>query len=146
MQLRDRIKRHESFRPFVYDDATGKELKPGDTVKGTPTFGYGFTRVDAEESEMMLDRRIAAATRDARDVVLIFDNLDRVRRDALIEMAYQLGGPRFSGFKRMIAAVNMRDWQAAYEEALDSRWAEQTPSRAHEIAGMLLTGNKPAGG
>jgi hypothetical protein len=34
------VKTAESFRRFAYDDATGKPLVPGDTIKGHPTIGY----------------------------------------------------------------------------------------------------------
>ena len=53
---------------------------------------------------------------------------------ALREMAYQMGVPRVMGFKRMLAALERKDWQRAADEALDSRWAEQTPARAQRVA------------
>lgn len=39
--LEDQLERQESYRRFVYDDATGQEIVPGYTVQGNPTIGYG---------------------------------------------------------------------------------------------------------
>jgi lysozyme len=33
--------KHEDLRLFAYDDATGKPLKPGDTLKGHVSIGIG---------------------------------------------------------------------------------------------------------
>ena len=62
---------------------------------------------------------------------------DEVRDAALISMAYQLGVSGLFKFKRMIAAIKTQDWKEAEKQALDSRWAKQTPERAIETARML---------
>lgn len=59
-------------------------------------------------------------------------------RLALAEMCFQLGWPRLSGFKKMLAAVAAHDFQTAHLEALDSEWADQTPGRAREVAALFL--------
>jgi hypothetical protein len=40
----------------------------------------------------------------------------------------------------MWAALARKDWHGAHREALNSRWAKQTPNRANRIAAILLTG------
>ena len=35
------LQSQESYRRFVYDDATGREIVPGYTVQGNPTICYG---------------------------------------------------------------------------------------------------------
>lgn len=62
------------------------------------------------------------------------------RRDALIAMIYQLGPGGAMAFRRMRAAIAHNDWEEAARQALDSRWAAQTPARAREIAGILRSG------
>ena len=56
---------------------------------------------------------------------------------ALIEMCFQLGASRLRRFVRMFGAIKEGDWAEAAREALDSRWADQTPGRAKRIAAVL---------
>ena len=52
----------------------------------------------------------------------------------LTNMAFNLGQTRLSGFKRMLAAVNERNYKQASVEMIDSRWAKQVPKRATELS------------
>lgn len=69
-----------------------------------------------------------------------FERMAEVRQRALANMCFQLGATRLSKFKRMIRAIFEDDWQQAYIEALDSKWAAQTPVRARRVAEMIRTG------
>ena len=62
------------------------------------------------------------------------------RQRALVNMCFQLGTDGLSKFKRMISAIFNGDWVQAHAEALDSRWARQTPARANRVAKLLLEG------
>ena len=66
--------------------------------------------------------------------------LSERRRIALQAMAYQLGAPKLSDFKKMLASLEAGDYLGAYGHALNSVWAEQTPTRAKEVAAMLRDG------
>jgi GH24 family phage-related lysozyme (muramidase) len=44
------------------------------------------------------------------------------RQMALIDMIFNMGAPRFKGFKKMIAAIKSGDWYAAGIEAKNSLW------------------------
>ena len=69
-----------------------------------------------------------------------FYTFSNPRQRALVNMAFQLGTDGLSKFQRMIAAIFKDDWAQAQIEALDSKWAEQTPVRARRVAEMLRTG------
>ena len=69
-----------------------------------------------------------------------FDLLTGARRDAIINMAFQLGVGGLLKFKKMLDALNKCEWQRAANEALNSTWAEQTPGRAKRVAGQIRTG------
>ena len=69
-----------------------------------------------------------------------FDEFDSARRDACINMAFQLGVSGFMRFERMRAAMLARDWDSAYWEALKSNWAIQTPERAKRVSVQIQTG------
>lgn len=63
------------------------------------------------------------------------------RRDIILSMAYQLGVAGLLKFKNMIKAIERDDWGGASKQALDSKWAKQTPKRASRHARVLLTGS-----
>ena len=65
---------------------------------------------------------------------------DDARKAALINMAFQMGVPRLATFRKMFAALEVHDWKLAHAEALDSKWALQTPERAKRVSEQLLTG------
>ena len=126
-------------RFYAYDDATGLELKPGDTLHGNLTIGYGhnITALGLKDVEMLLHEDIA----DAFDVVhhnfSCYDTLSRPRQLVLLSMAYNLG-PKLSKWVRFIGAVHRGAWDEAAEEILDSAAAQtQAPSRYKELAVMM---------
>lgn len=65
---------------------------------------------------------------------------DGVRSRAMLNMAFNVGLSRLSGFKRMLAAVQVKDWTRASKEMLDSKWASQVGQRAVRLAKMMETG------
>lgn len=66
-----------------------------------------------------------------------FSSLSDVRQRAIINMAFQLGVSGLLKFKKMLAALEAGDFETASKEALDSKWAQQTPARAGRIARMI---------
>jgi len=149
------IKASEGLRLQCYDDATGEPLEAGQYPKGRCTIGYGHATPDVYPGQTCTTaeadawfqwdlpraRRRAAADLggDAWGV------LDEVRRAALTDMAFCMGGRGLAGFTHMLHAVVSGDWTAAYGECLMSRWGErEAPGRAKRDAEMLLTGAWPA--
>ena len=49
--------------------------------------------------------------------------------------------PRFSKFRKMLAAMEEGDFDQAAQEMLDSRWAEQVKGRAIELARRMAMGS-----
>lgn len=70
-----------------------------------------------------------------------YSNLNCSRKSIIISMCYQMGITGVLKFKNMIAALEREDWQEAHNQALDSRWAKQTPERAKRHADSLLNGS-----
>ena len=122
------IKKHEGFVKKVYIDTLGN-----------PTFGIGFTYITEEEADMMLAKRIIKIKRQLSKLGW-YNNLDEVRKSAIVDMTYQLGYNGVSKFKNMIRALEVRNYTEAKIQALDSKWAKQTPNRAKEIANILEKG------
>ena len=62
-----------------------------------------------------------------------FNNLPEEIQHVLANMCFQLGRPRLSKFKNMIAAVEDCDWARMADEMEDSRWFKQTTNRAQRL-------------
>lgn len=135
------ILKHEGNRAKAYDDATGLELHPGMTLKGYVSIGVGRNLtgkgLNDEEINFLLCGDIADAIQDAKAVVPCFDALSRPRQLVLISMAFNLGRAGLEKFKRLIAAVEIGDYDDAADEILDSHSAKQAPSRYNDLACMM---------
>lgn len=133
MTIVELIKKHEGCRLKVYLDSVGKL-----------TVGYGrcldTTGISEDEAELMLSNDIKRAEDGLRQVYPWFANLDEVRQAALIDAAFNLGLSGLSKFHNMLGAMALGDWEAAANEALNSKWAGQVGNRAKELAEMIRTG------
>ena len=132
--LRELVQLHEGRRAFPYRDTVGKL-----------TIGVGRNLTDRgleeDEIDLLLANDIAIAAAACAEIFGPgFAGMSAPRRHALISMAFNMGGARLAGFRRMRAALEIDDWTTAAAEALDSRWAVQTGRRAVHIAAMLRDG------
>jgi len=121
----------------------GLKLKPYYCTENKLTIGVGrnleANGISESEARFMLMNDISRCERGLMSSAT-FNALDDVRQMAIINMAFQLGVNGCFAFRRMWAALDRKEWQGAHDEALNSRWAQQTPQRAKRIAAILLTG------
>jgi lysozyme len=99
--------------------------------------GGGITQ---EESRYLLRNRIRQRAAQCAERFEWWQSVDEVRRNAIVCMAFQLGTSGVANFKKMCAALRIRDYNTAALEALDSAWATQTPARAKRMARIIRTG------
>lgn len=130
MDLIESIKLNEGFRSKPYPDP----LHGWDV----PTFGHGLTYITESESEAIVIKRVESIREEIGRLKPVFKTLNIDRQNTLIEMAYQMGVSGLMNFKKMWTAIEAKNFSLAHNEALDSRWAKQTPSRAIRVAGGLL--------
>jgi lysozyme len=132
-ELVDSLKHHEGFRAEAYVDTTGHL-----------TIGYGQKiddlRVSKEEAEKWLIDGAVAKMRELETFLAFRAVKDPVRRDVLIEMAYNLGVDGLMKFRNMWAAVKVQNWDDAAVHMLDSLWAKQVGARAHTLATRMREG------
>ena len=89
------------------------------------------------EIDYLLENDIDRVVEQLELTLSFWDDLPENVQLALSCMAFQLGIAGLYGFKKMLVAIENKDWAEARREALHSKWAHQTPSRASEIAEML---------
>lgn len=99
--------------------------------------GGGITQ---EESRYLLRNRMRKCEAQCIERFDWWQKIDEVRRGVVICMAYQLGVNGVANFKKMCAALRIRDYNTAAMEALDSTWATQTPARAQRMARIMRSG------
>ncbi len=120
-------------------------------TEGYPTIGFG-TKIGTKSAP--IEQYVFKVSREVGKL-LIKDHLEQVenylsnkmlshvnstRYTILQSMAYQLGERGLDDFKKMWQAIEKGDWEEAAKQALDSRWAIQTPNRANRHAEVLRTG------
>jgi len=119
----------------------GLRLKPYKCTAGKLTIGYGRNLEDVGiseiEAEIMLNTDIAKAEQDLRSIFENWDCYPESKREALVNMRFNLGQSGFRQFKKMIAAVKVEDWGEVAKQAKDSQWYNQVGNRAKRIIKKL---------
>ncbi|MEE6258102.1 glycoside hydrolase family protein [Plantactinospora sonchi] len=159
----------EEMRAFVasHESRNGLAGDPRvyvDTM-GHPTVGVGFNldRADARAlltkvganydavragTQSLTPHQIAtlfeadfmAATATVQRYIYNFDSLTSSRQAVLIDMAFNLGPAGFKGFRNMINAVNVGNWEAAARAMSQSLWATQVGTRAVQDIKLMRQG------
>ena len=127
--------RHEGLELRLYNDSLG-----------IPTIGIGRNARDVglsnDEALMLCDNDIATRRMQLTEAFPCFATLDSVRQDALIDMAFS-GIGTISEFVKMWNALEDQDYPRAAAELMASTYAQQTGSRARDLANMIRTGAYP---
>ena len=135
-RLENLLELHEGYRQHPYKCTAGKV-----------TIGIGRNLDDVgispDEARYLLRNDVRVAIDQCNRAFSWFDDLDQVRKDAIVNMCFNIGITRLKGFKKMLAALSVKDYQKAAEEALDSKWAKQVGRRSEDIVYMLIEGKYP---
>ena len=122
----------------------GLRLKPYRCTAGKLTIGVGRNLDDVgladEEAKYLLKTDIDRAMDGLDRNVPWWRSMTDARRRALVNMCFNLGWPRLSQFKNMLAHLQAGDFERAAAEALDSRWAQQVGERSERIAALIREG------
>ena len=139
-QIKEDLVRHEGYVTEIYLCS-----------ENYPTFGIGHmvTETDMEYTwpvgTPVTDERILQvfhddckiAVEDAEKLVdNLYDHPDDVIR-VLVNMVFNLGRPRLSKFKNMLAAVEAKDYVKSAEEMIDSKWYRQVGRRSEELVEIM---------
>ena len=139
-KLVDMIRRHEGFRSRVYQD-----------TKGILTIGVGRNiqekGITRAEADYLRNNDLVEAEVEAGQAFAWFNDLNRCRQAAIIDLVFNMGMGTFKTFKKTIAFMNAGDYTEAGAELLrgggedgKSLYWIQVGDRAVEIAYMISKG------
>lgn len=126
------IRQFEGFAPLPYKDSTGHL-----------TVGYGHN-LDVPLSKQgalkLLELDVRTARENVARVFTWFEKLNEVRQFVLVDMCFNMGLKKLSTFKKFLAALEVKNYDLAAQEMLNSRWALQVGRRARILAEMMKIG------
>ena len=136
-------------------DTLRKQLEIDEGIKhdiyldhlGLPTFGIGHLITDADPESgqavgtTISDERVQSAfeadvvsvIEDCNKLYNDFDELPEEVQQIIANMMFNMGRTRLSKFRGMKRGVDARDWDAAADEMVDSRWYRQVTNRADRL-------------
>jgi len=122
----------------------GIRYKPYRCTANHLTIGVGRNLDDCgishSEAMLLLDNDIALAIGICSILFKNFKQLDDVRQEVLINMAFNLGQSRLGMFRKLIAAVEACDFEEAAIQMERSAWYKQVGNRAKQLVCMMRTG------
>ena len=136
-------------------DTLRKQLEIDEGVKydiyndhlGYPTFGIGHlvTKTDPESGQSVgttvsnkrvtqaFESDVVSVIEDCNKLYNDFDELPEEVQQIIANMMFNMGRTRLSKFRGMKRGVDARDWNAAADEMVDSRWYRQVTNRADRL-------------
>ena len=135
-KLREEIKYDEGSVNEIYLDHLGlATFGVGHLVrKEDPEYGWEVgTPVDADRCVEAFNTDIETVLSDCKLLYSDFDDLPEEAQRIIANMMFNMGRPRLSKFKGMKRGVDARDWNAAADEMVDSRWYRQVTNRADRL-------------
>ena len=93
-----------------------------------------------DEVRYLLERDIERVIKELSTEYRWFSDLDDVRKDAMIDISFNLGQTKLRKFVLALDAMAIADYQTASKEFLDSDWSRIVKGRSVELAAMIETG------
>ncbi len=135
-QLQEELENDEGVKYEVYLDHLGY-----------PTFGIGHlitdddpecgasvgTEVSSDRVQEAFDSDVESVLSDCERLYVQFEHLPEEVQLIVANMMFNMGYSRLSRFKGMHRGVDAKDWQAAADEMVDSRWYNQVTNRADRL-------------
>ena len=136
IKLRKQLEIDEGVKYEIYKDHLGY-----------PTFGIGHlvtdtdaefgcdvgTSVSEQRVEEAFKKDVQIVIKDCEILYPDFNELPEEVQQIIANMMFNLGRPRLTKFKGMKRGVDKKNWNAAADEMVDSRWYRQVGKRAERL-------------
>ena len=93
--------------------------------------------------DFLLEKDIERVIKELSTEYAWFSDLDQTRKDAMIDISFNLGATKLRKFVLALDAMEKADYKTAAEEFLDSDWSRTVKGRSVELASMIATGDYP---
>jgi lysozyme len=134
--LNEQLRRDEGEVLTVYPDSLGYfTIGVGRLIDKRK--GGGIT---PEESAYLLNNDIQRKTAEVFKALPWVKDLDQIRLNVLINMAFQMGTEGLLAFKTTLSLVQGGNYDKAAENMILSKWHTQTPARCERLAKQMRTG------
>ena len=118
---------------------------------GYPTFGVGHlvldsdpeygkpvgTPVDEDRVNDCFEKDLDTAISECAVLYEEVEEMPGEVQEILVNMMFNMGRTRLSGFKNFKKALDEGDWSKAATEGRDSKWYRQVTNRAERLMGRL---------
>ena len=143
-----RLAFHEGVVLHLYKDSLGypsigvgrclatNPLTP-EEKKACGDLSQGITK---NAAYMLLRNDVTRCEEELRKNIPFYTKLPVERQYALLDMNFQLGCRGLLKFKKMLKAMEEKNFKLAAYECLDSNYHKQTPKRCERIAHLIGTG------
>jgi len=135
VELIGMLKRHEGVRSKVYMCSAGYE-----TIGVGRNIAESGLGLSDDEIEYLLANDIRRVRDELDETYFWFAALNEARKDAMIDISFNLGQTRLRGFVKAVEAMSREQFDIAADEFMDSRWSQQVGNRAVEVTEMIRTG------
>ena len=122
----------------------GLKLKPYRCTSDKLTIGVGRNLQDngitEGEAKFLLKNDISRVAGECMYEFPWFNGLSEKRKEAVINLVFNMGMATFKKFKKTIAYIEAGEYEKAGVELLDSNYARQVGQRSQRVADMLILG------
>jgi len=116
-----------------------------------PTFGIGHlilksdkeygmpvgTKISEDRVKSCFNNDLDIAIEECNKLYKKFNSFPEIVQEVLVNMMFNMGRPRLSGFIDFKAALDVGNWKEAAKEGRDSKWYKQVPTRAERLMCVL---------
>jgi GH24 family phage-related lysozyme (muramidase) len=148
------IQQHENTELHVYKDTegiltigTGFNLETANARALCEQCGADYDSLVSGELDLTEDQASFLLQQDIHDTISwletlfpILDAYSQNRQLALVDMGFNLGEPRFKGFRQMIDAILNDNWAEAASQAQNSVWYTEVGDRGSQDVNWLAQG------
>jgi len=130
------LRKHEGVETHAYNCTANKTtIGVGRNIEAGSGLGLSMSEID-----YLLANDVKRVDKELSQAFEWYGALNTPRKDAVIDMCFNMGLPRLKLFKKSIAAMDAGNYEIAAVEFLDSRWAKQVGHRAITISEMIRSG------